>query len=922
MASNNYKSFEYSSQSSKHPEGGARKHSGVSASSTVHDHSCEVVLFPETEMERTVQMTGCRTIMYVKLRASEILCTIFPLVRLIDCETGEELTGTMKPFGRKLKCYRHSDAVKYGNGAQLESANSTAQTGSLWWGEWLEVAKRYVQHLDEDGLRRGLGFAKHFYGEENIKDGLGWQLLNEMDKSQPGYLQRAELMLKVGCAVRRLQGPDRTALLAAVNHRLVEAIKLLIKNRADVNGGSGKGWTPLHEACLQCDKEIVHILLQSNADPVYPDINGDTPMHICARLGSRMDINSIMRILVNASHQRQITICPINYDKESPLLEVTRLKDEGTMKLLLHLKSNPNGVDHLVEAAKFRCSTLHLAVKLHKESLLEMLLERGADTNQRTFPYNENERIRKKKSQRNTNDARFSPRSGGGHSPNGFVKPKHTMGQTTPRSKAHTDGRPTLFSLNKGRETLVTGGGTDIGRQTFNTNDGTMERRYRSTKSTRSRGRASTGSSLSLSEAEPLTPLQEACRSCGRDQLVNQPKTNFAQNDLKQMVTNQDGQEPSFMVQLIITQSKAEEDAKLNPGDFGNDDVIQLDPQALRQRWHRFLLVKLIRAQADVNIKDGAGRTPLHDAVKAADSRLSQILIKAGASVDASDRSGITVLHIAVKFSRKENVSLLLEALADVSMTDVDGWSVLHEAAFRGDQDVTQALIEVTGAGRKQVEINALDSEGSSPLHVAVTKGRKHVVELLIATTKVDVNLRDNNTRTPLLIAVKSGWFSIVQILIQATADCNIATRVGWAPLHQAIREQNYDEVDTLLKAKANVSACGTSGWTPLHELIRSKRSDVQTLAIVNKLVAGGASINLKETVQQKTAFLTAVESGNIEMVNEIINCGANVDLNVYTEDVWKTAALYTGKREMVDMIGKVASHRPKRIIRGIDKFA
>ncbi len=72
------------------------------------------------------------------------------------------------------------------------------------------------------------------------------------------------------------------------------------------------------------------------------------------------------------------------------------------------------------------------------------------------------------------------------------------------------------------------------------------------------------------------------------------------------------------------------------------------------------LVNKLLKAGAEVNIKDTWGLTPLHYAARRESYSIPEALIKAGADVDAQDDYGFTPLHEAVENGHGHIVNLLL----------------------------------------------------------------------------------------------------------------------------------------------------------------------------------------------------------------------------------------------------------------------
>ena len=95
------------------------------------------------------------------------------------------------------------------------------------------------------------------------------------------------------------------------------------------------------------------------------------------------------------------------------------------------------------------------------------------------------------------------------------------------------------------------------------------------------------------------------------------------------------------------------------------EPIAPLFKEALNQH-HPEIVEVLLQAGANINARDEAGFTPLHDAALAGNAGAVRLLLEHGADINAADKdSGATALYMAATMGREEVVTLLLEKGAD-----------------------------------------------------------------------------------------------------------------------------------------------------------------------------------------------------------------------------------------------------------------
>ncbi|MDR0773696.1 MAG: ankyrin repeat domain-containing protein [Wolbachia pipientis] len=114
------------------------------------------------------------------------------------------------------------------------------------------------------------------------------------------------------------------------------------------------------------------------------------------------------------------------------------------------------------------------------------------------------------------------------------------------------------------------------------------------------------------------------------------------------------------------------------------------------------------------------------------------------------------------------------------------------------------------------IDVNEVNKNDRTPLHLAAKYGRKDMVEMLL-NKEAKVDVVDNRGRTPLHLAAQyNEKKEIVEMLLNKGAKVDIADNRGRTPLHLAAANGHKEVVEVLLKAEGiNVNAVDENGKTP-----------------------------------------------------------------------------------------------------------
>ena len=173
--------------------------------------------------------------------------------------------------------------------------------------------------------------------------------------------------------------------------------------------------------------------------------------------------------------------------------------------------------------------------------------------------------------------------------------------------------------------------------------------------------------------------------------------------------------------------------------------------------------------KAELNARDGNGRTPLHVATFARQSGAIRVLVKAGANIDLLDRDIYDGVTIAAVADDEETLRTLLAlgASAKQVTSRYDG-TALIAAAHLGHDGVVRQLI---AAGAPLDHVNNLHWTAVIEAIVLGDGGARHQATLkALIDAGASLKLTDRQGQTPLQLARSRGYRDMVKMLETAGA--------------------------------------------------------------------------------------------------------------------------------------------------------
>ena len=288
--------------------------------------------------------------------------------------------------------------------------------------------------------------------------------------------------------------------------------------------------------------------------------------------------------------------------------------------------------------------------------------------------------------------------------------------------------------------------------------------------------------------------------------------------------------------------------------------------------------------------------TTLHHAVAEGCADVVQALLDAGADIEKKDGMGRSPLLFACMGGCLDVVKMLVQAGAELRVRDEEGFTCLMHAAGEGHMETVRYLV-----GLGQVDVDQADGDHSTALHVAVEQNHADVVQVLI-DAGADIEKKDGMGRSPLLFACQDVDLDIVKILVRAGAELHVTDYDGFTCLITAAEKGRTETVRYLVGlGQVDVDQRDVDLNAALYEASVQNHADVVRvlidvgtdlekpyaggssllfacmggcLDVVKMLVQAGAELRVTDNHYGRTCLITAAKKGRTETVRYLVGLG------------------------------------------------
>ena len=123
--------------------------------------------------------------------------------------------------------------------------------------------------------------------------------------------------------------------------------------------------------------------------------------------------------------------------------------------------------------------------------------------------------------------------------------------------------------------------------------------------------------------------------------------------------------------------------------------------------------------------------------------------------------------------------------------------TMLHHAAFSGHTKLIDIIFNPP-VGQKDADVDAVDLQGETALHIACDRGHVAAAERLL-DEGANINAKDEFKRTPLHLSCNSGQTECVAMLLRRGCAKELKTVTGYKA-RQYAEDGKFDAIIELLK--------------------------------------------------------------------------------------------------------------------------
>uniref|UniRef100_A0A914GWL2 Ion transport domain-containing protein n=1 Tax=Globodera rostochiensis TaxID=31243 RepID=A0A914GWL2_GLORO len=230
---------------------------------------------------------------------------------------------------------------------------------------------------------------------------------------------------------------------------------------------------------------------------------------------------------------------------------------------------------------------------------------------------------------------------------------------------------------------------------------------------------------------------------------------------------------------------------------------------------------------------------------------------------------------------------------AELESADGGGGGAVADDGGGGAEDGTLQARGGPGGGltvADQEELAALEllskggDQGALLLLMAKQGNWEGVQQLLASGSQLDMTSSDTQGYTPLLLAVRAGFVDIVEMMLERSADLYAATKDRLTAAHICARWANEEMMQKLLALKIDISrTAGPLGRLPIH--MCCERTSARALPIAQLLLHAAPGTRMQADKRGALPLHVALRVCNLLMVQLLLQRDGDKQIRVQDSD-------------------------------------
>ena len=216
------------------------------------------------------------------------------------------------------------------------------------------------------------------------------------------------------------------------------------------------------------------------------------------------------------------------------------------------------------------------------------------------------------------------------------------------------------------------------------------------------------------------------------------------------------------------------------------------------------IAAQLLEARADIHAKNNRGNTALLSGAPHSD--MVALLLQKGANPLNTNQANMNALHAAK--GSLASIQQLIAAKADINAKNIEGYTPLMEAINSNSPNSGLCVKALIAAGAL---VNSSDGDGRTPLMLAAFYGQTESAQTLL---EARANIHAENERGNNALLLGAPHAGMVDLLLKKGADPHHVNQLKMTALHGV--QGSLASIQLLIEAKADLEAEDKKGYTPL----------------------------------------------------------------------------------------------------------